>query len=93
MVEKPELLEHHADPAAQQRQFPAAHLGNILVKNVDEAAGGFQGEEQQPEQGCLARSRRPGEKAQGAGPQVKADILQNFGPIAVTQAHTVKTNH
>jgi hypothetical protein len=41
VIEKAELLKHHADPAAQKWKFPAAYLGNILLENIDKPTGWF----------------------------------------------------
>ena len=88
MVEKADSWNTMPMAAAEQRQFPRL-TGSRLFEYFDETERWASRQEQKAEQGRLAGARGAREKTQGPGPQVEADILQNFGPIAVTQAHTV----
>jgi hypothetical protein len=56
---KPEVLEPAADRAAQQRHAPIRDGRQIAADDLDVAAGGALLPQQQPQEGRLARTRRP----------------------------------
>ena len=93
MVEQAELLEDHADAAAERRKALAVELGHVLAEEADRAAAGALGQEEKPEQRGLAGARWAGEK--GKLPHIHAEvhILEDFRPVTITQAHILKPYH
>ena len=59
MVEQPEVLEDHADAAAQSGDLVLVECGGILSEERNKAARGLQGEKNQAQQSGLASARRP----------------------------------
>lgn len=62
MIEESEFLENHADPSPQVRQFAAWQGGGVAAEKADQSARGLGGEIDEFQQGCLARTGRPGEE-------------------------------
>ena len=62
MVEKAEILKHHADTATQGREVVAPGRTDILAEHFDFAARRPLREVHQLQKGGLARARWPGQE-------------------------------
>ena len=85
-----EVLEHHADAAAEGRQSVALRLAQFLPEQVDAAARRALREVEQPEQRGLARAGRAGEEIEAAAAKLEVEVAQHFGARAVTQADAIE---
>ena len=90
MADQPEVLEDHADPAAEGGQRLARRVAQFLAEQADPAARRALGEVEQFEQRGLARARRAGEEIEAAAAQPEVEVAQHLGAGAVAQAHPVE---
>ena len=74
-----EVLEDHADRAAQVRDLPAGQPGDVLAGDEDRAPGGALLLEHQPQERRLARAGRADEEDELALLDLEADVVQR-GP-------------
>ena len=93
MVEKAELLEHHAGLAAHHRQLRLRHARHVGAVHLDDAARRAQRKHDQLEQGRFAGARGPGEKLEGARGDREGEIAQDLGPHPVAHADMLEADH
>jgi hypothetical protein len=93
MVEKPEILEHDADPPPQLGAAGGGKLGDILAENENEPPGRPERHEKKAQKRRLSGPRRSGQEVKGPGKHVEGDVAQNLWAGAVAQPHVVKANH
>ena len=90
MADEAEILEHHADAAAEGGQQVARGVGQFLAEQADPAARRALREVEQFEQRGLARARRAGEEIELPRAKPEVEIAQHFAARAVAQANAVK---
>ena len=87
---KPKILEHDADAAAERGQGLARRLTQFFAEEPNPSAGRSLGKVEKLEERRLARSRGTGEKIEACSRETKIEISQDFGARAVAQADAVE---
>ncbi len=88
MRHQPEILEHHADPAAKSRQAVTRQHHRILAEQPDHATRRALREVQQLQQRGLAGATRTGEEIERTTAQGEADVRQRLRSGVRTRAVT-----
>src|SRR6516165_5250528 len=83
MVDEAEILEDHADLAAQGRELVARRGGDVAAEERDEAAGRPLGEIHQLQQAGLAGAARAGEEMERSRGELDIDVAQHLGARAI----------
>ena len=86
VIEQAKVLEHDADAPAQLRAFCARDTAHILIEELNFAARRVQRHEQETQKRTLAGARRPGEKVERSGPQMKIDLREHVVPTLISQS-------
>ena len=79
MRQQAEILEHHADAAAQPRQQRGVRRSHVGAEDRQPAAGRADGEVHQAQQAGLAGAGRAEQPAERAVRQREAEIVQHLG--------------
>ena len=90
VADQAEVLEHHADSAAEGRQSVALRPAQLRAEQVDPPSGRALCEVEKPEQRGLARAGRAGEEIEAAAAKLEVEVAQHFGARAVTQADAIE---
>src|SRR6185437_6690313 len=85
MIEQAEILQHDADALAQVGDRFLVEQRYIVAEQVHEPPGRPQRQEQEPQQGGLPRAGRAGEKLEGMGRNLEAEVAQNLRAEPVAQ--------
>jgi hypothetical protein len=78
-----EVLEDHADAAADPPQFLLARIGDVLTVPEDAAVGGVDQTVDAPQQGRLARPGETDDCEELTVWYLEADILERNGSIVI----------
>jgi hypothetical protein len=92
MVEQAEILEDHAHAAAQSRELILRDLRHILAEERDETAGGLHREQDEPQQGRLARAGGTGEELERVRLDRRSEVAQNLRAHAIAHAHVLEVD-
>jgi hypothetical protein len=90
MPDQAEILEHHANAAAEIGKRLTRGLRQLLAEQANTTAGGALGEIEKFQQRRLSGSRRAGEEIETALSQSKIEIAQNLGARAIAQPNTIE---
>jgi len=87
MFEQAEVLEDNADPTAKLSALLSRNAADILIEQVDLAAGRVQRHEQEAKQRRFAGAGGSCKKVEGARTQVKIDLGQHFRAGVISQCY------
>ena len=80
MIEQAEILEHHADTAAQARKVGALGGRQIVAEQGDQPARRRLGQIDQLQQRGFAGAGQAGQEGEGAGSSTKVTSRSTSGP-------------
>ena len=92
VIEKAEVLEHHADATAHQRQFLRRYTRAVLAEDGDQPARRLQRQEQKPQQGGLAGAGGASQELERAFGNVQGNVAENFRAHPVAQADVLEAD-
>ena len=90
MPDQAEILENDPDAPPKVGQDIARSVRQILIEQLDPAAGRSAGQVQKLEQGCFPRTGRSGQEIESALCEPEIEVAKYFRPRAVTQTNTVE---
>jgi hypothetical protein len=90
MLDQPEILKHHTNPAPETRQAFARHRYRVVAEHFDRPAAGSVRQIQQLQKRCLASTGRTGKEVKAARKQRKAEIGERFRVSAIAQPDIIK---
>src|SRR5690606_3303171 len=93
MIEETEVLEHHADLAADEWQLLTGDARPVLAEDRNEAAGWLERHEQQAQKRRLAGARRTGPQLKRALGNAEGDVTKDLLTHSVSEAYILKTYH
>ena len=85
-----EVLEHHADAAAQQRPVMALELIDLLAEQIDAAAGRLLRQIHHAQQRRFAGAAGADDEMERTRRQREGNLLQDRGAVAVTKIYILK---
>ena len=93
MVQQAEILEDHADLAAQRGHLGPAERADILPQDRQKAARRAQAQMHHVQEGGLAGAAGAGQEMKAAGLDRDTDVLQYLGADAIPESDIIKTDH
>jgi hypothetical protein len=92
MIQQAEILKNDAYASAQTRDLSGKKIIRHPTKKIDKAACRLKSQQHEPQQSCLARSRRSGQKLKRLRLNLKRNVPENFWAHPVTQADIFESN-